>query len=224
MTILCATVTPNAVSAAEIYSSTDSTGQTRWSTQALDTSYVHVLSANSIAGLNATNGAQFPRFLYAAKVNSAKLETRRQALSSLIDDTTRRHNVDTGLVVAIIEVESSFNIQAISSKGARGLMQLMPGTAQRYGMKNIQELYDPARNLDMGVRHLKHLLNQHAGQWPLAIAAYNAGQHAVAKHGQRIPRYHETMLYVPAVLSIAARYASDNTDATTPLENLKWSR
>ena len=83
-------------------------------------------------------------------------------------------------------------------------MQLLPATAKRYGMKNEQELHVPSKNIDMGVRHLKDLLNLHNGQVVLAIASYNAGQGAVSKHGQRIPSYRETMLYVPAVMAYMA--------------------
>jgi soluble lytic murein transglycosylase-like protein len=82
-------------------------------------------------------------------------------------------------------------------------MQLMPATAARYG---VTDPGDPAQNIDAGVRHLKDLLNvQHQGNVALALAAYNAGQGAVARHGGRIPPYRETMLYVPAVLAAAAR-------------------
>jgi soluble lytic murein transglycosylase-like protein len=114
------------------------------------------------------------------------------------------------LVEALVAVESNFNTHAISPKGARGLMQLMPTTAKRYGMKHEQELHNPAKNIDMGVRHLKDLLNLHNGQVSLAIASYNAGQGAVSKYGQRIPQYRETMIYVPAVLAYMARSADSN--------------
>ena len=91
-------------------------------------------------------------------------------------------------------------------------MQLMPTTAKRYGMKNEQELHVPSKNIDIGVRHLKDLLELHRGQVPLAIASYNAGQGAVAKHGQRIPQYRETMIYVPAVLAYMARSSGADQD------------
>ena len=81
-------------------------------------------------------------------------------------------------------------------------------------MTQVSELHDPARNIDMGVRHLKDLLNQNSGQWALVMASYNAGQHAVTKYGQRIPNYNETMLYVPAVLAKAANFTK-----STPASN-----
>jgi soluble lytic murein transglycosylase-like protein len=187
-------------SAADIYASVSADGTTRWATQALDDSYKKVMAEPApVLPLN----SRPPSSLYPAKQNPA-LQARRTALASLIEQTAARHGIDAQMLMALVEVESAFNTQAISPKGARGLMQLMPATALRYGMRQVRELHDPARNLDMGARHLKDLLALHDGQWALVMASYNAGHGAVAKHGQRIPRYTETMLYVPAVLSKAA--------------------
>lgn len=143
------------------------------------------------------------------------METRRRSLYPLIESAARRHGVNTEMVMALIEVESGFNTHAVSPKGARGLMQLLPATAVRYGLRDVSELHDPARNIDIGIRHLKDLLIHHDGQWTLAMASYNAGQQAVAKHGQRIPGYTETMLYVPAVLAKAARFTSEASAGTS---------
>ncbi len=123
-------------------------------------------------------------------------------LTPLIEHYARVHNVTPELVAAVVGVESGYNARALSPKGAVGAMQLMPATAARYGVTNPE---DPAQNIDAGVRHLKDLLNEHHGNVALALAAYNAGQGAVARHGGRIPPYRETMLYVPAVLAAAAR-------------------
>jgi soluble lytic murein transglycosylase-like protein len=112
-------------------------------------------------------------------------------------------------VLSLIDVESRFDPQAISPKGARGLMQLLPATAARYGMHALTELHDPQRNIDLGVRHLKDLLQSNQDNWALALAAYNAGNGAVQR-GQRIPAYRETMLYVPAVL-VRAHLTSQTT-------------
>jgi soluble lytic murein transglycosylase-like protein len=197
-----AMLTPLA-NAADIFASTDADGQTKWSTQALDDSYRKTLSfqSNTTPALTAKPSAK-------PTSQQTILHQRSLQIRPLVDTIANLHNVDSDLVMALIEIESGFNPHAISPKGARGLMQLMPATASRYGMRDTKELLDPARNLDIGVRHLKDLLVAHNGQWALAMASYNAGQHAVAKHGQRIPRYNETMLYVPAVLSAAARQAS----------------
>ena len=120
----------------------------------------------------------------------------------MIEHYARLHNVPQDLVAALVGVESGFNTRAVSPKGAAGAMQLMPATAARYGVTNPE---DPAQNIDAGVRHLKDLLVLHQGNVALALASYNAGQGAVARHGSRIPPYRETMLYVPAVLAAAAR-------------------
>lgn len=108
------------------------------------------------------------------------------------------------MVEAVVAVESSLNPAAVSPKGAQGAMQLMPATAARYGLNGPGAWRDPERNIDAGVRHLKDLLSQHGGNVALALAAYNAGAGAVARHQGRIPPYRETMLYVPAVLAKSA--------------------
>ncbi|MEF8697733.1 MAG: lytic transglycosylase domain-containing protein [Candidatus Accumulibacter sp. UW20] len=130
-----------------------------------------------------------------------ELPGKRQ-LRPLIEHYARLHQVEPELVAAVVGVESGYNPRALSPRGAAGAMQLMPATAAHYG---VTDRHDPAQNIEAGVRHLKYLLDQHQGNVPLALAAYNAGQGAVARHGGRIPPYRETLLYVPAVLSAAAR-------------------
>ena len=104
-----------------------------------------------------------------------------------------RHGVDPLLLYSVMHQESSFKSRAISPKGARGLMQLMPGTAARYGVTNI---FDPRQNIEGGARYLKFLLNHFNGDLKLALAGYNAGEGAVEKYGWRIPPYSETQEYV----------------------------
>src|SRR4030095_1407564 len=94
---------------------------------------------------------------------------------------------------AIMHQESSFKRSAISPKGARGLMQLMPGTAFRFGVRNI---FDPRQNIEGGARYMRFLLDQFDGDIPLALAGYNAGEGAVMKYGYTIPPYAETREYV----------------------------
>jgi soluble lytic murein transglycosylase-like protein len=115
-----------------------------------------------------------------------------------IDAIARRHGVDPLLVRAVIRVESNFDPRAVSPKGAAGLMQLMPETAMRYGVDNR---FDPAQNVDGGVRYLRDLMAMFDGNLSLALAAYNAGEGAVLKHGRRIPPYPETQQYVVWVRS-----------------------
>lgn len=189
---------------AEIYVSTNVNGLQKWSTQAIDATYIK-------SSIVEEQPFQMTKSLTANVLGAKPIDikkkitdTSRIELLRTIHQISNKYGVDQELIQALIAVESSFNTLAISPKGARGLMQLMPATAKRYGMKNEQELHVPSKNIDMGVRHLKDLLNLHNGQVILAIAAYNAGQGAVSKHGQRIPSYRETMLYVPAVMAYMA--------------------
>jgi soluble lytic murein transglycosylase len=104
--------------------------------------------------------------------------------------------VDPTLVKAIVKAESDFDSMAVSRAGAKGLMQLMPETARRMGVKDI---YDPEENVDGGTRYLSSLLRLFDGRVPMAVAAYNAGESAVLKYGD-IPPYSETQRYVKKVL------------------------
>jgi hypothetical protein len=114
----------------------------------------------------------------------------------IIERAATRHDVDARIVRAVIQVESAFQPRARSSKGAMGLMQLMPKTARQYQARNP---YDPASNIDAGTKYLKQLLNEF--ELPLALAAYNAGEGAVRRFGG-IPPYAETQAYVSKVLGL----------------------
>jgi soluble lytic murein transglycosylase len=116
----------------------------------------------------------------------------------LIHATAMRHGVHPDLVTAVIAVESNFNPRAVSVKGAQGLMQLMPDTARRFG---VRDPFDPADNLLGGVRYLRHLLDLFEGDLRLALAAYNAGETIVAQL-RGIPPYRETRGYVTKVLRL----------------------
>jgi hypothetical protein len=117
----------------------------------------------------------------------------------LITATAEKHGVDAHLVHALIQVESAYHPRALSPKGARGLMQLLPSTGRQYG---ALDLFDPKVNLDAGVRHLKSLLKRF--DLPLALAAYNAGEGAVSRFGG-IPPFKETRNYVSRILKILGR-------------------
>ena len=128
----------------------------------------------------------------------AKQRNRRSAYDAAIERYSDQYNVDPILVRAVIQVESNFNAQCVSNKGARGLMQLMPETARRYGVRSI---FDPDENIRGGVAYLADLLEMFAFDLPRVLAAYNAGEGAVTRHGG-IPPYNETMKYVKRALTV----------------------
>lgn len=115
--------------------------------------------------------------------------------------------VDPALIHAVISVESGYNASARSSAGAVGLMQLMPGTAKRYGVKNR---LDPEQNIYGGARYLRDLQVLFDDNLQLVLAAYNAGEQAVLKYGRRIPPYRETSAYVPKVLQLYRKHRAAN--------------
>ena len=121
---------------------------------------------------------------------------RRAALWPAVEETARSHGLDPRLVDLVIRMESGYNPRAVSPKGARGVMQLMPATASMYGVAN---LFDPVQNIRAGVRYLKDLFQRFNSDVSLALAAYNAGPEAVEKHGG-VPPYDETRSYVRAIL------------------------
>jgi soluble lytic murein transglycosylase-like protein len=123
---------------------------------------------------------------------------RESIYSELIEAAAQAHGVDPMLVQALIQVESNYKPRAKSNKGAMGLMQLMPATAREYKVRNA---YDPKSNIDAGVRRLKSLIDKWGGL-ELALAAYNAGEGAVARF-KGIPPYRETRNYVSRILAIA---------------------
>jgi hypothetical protein len=125
--------------------------------------------------------------------------------STLIETASRTHGVDPNLVHAVITAESGYNARALSRAGAQGLMQLMPDTARRYGVQNS---WDPADNINGGVKYLKDLLEMFEGNLELAVAAYNAGENAVIRYGRKIPPYAETVHYVPKVLGFYRNFQS----------------
>ena len=121
---------------------------------------------------------------------------------SLIQESSRKHNVDFALVKAIIKAESGFNPLAVSRKGAKGLMQLMPETAQRM---NVADIFNPGENIDGGVRYFRHLLSLFDNDLRLSLAAYNAGENVVSEF-RTIPPYRETIDYVRKVLNYYQSY------------------
>ena len=123
--------------------------------------------------------------------------SRPSEYDNLISNAAENHSLDPRLVKSVMLVESGFNASAVSHKGARGLMQLMPATAQRHGVKNV---HDPAQNIAGGTKYLSHLLELFDGNLEKSLAAYNAGEGAVARYGG-IPPYDETRDYVRKALT-----------------------
>lgn len=122
---------------------------------------------------------------------------------SLIHQAASRHNVDAALVKAVIHTESYFNPHATSHKGASGLMQLMPQTAEKLG---VTDLYNPRQNINGGTKYLSQLMKRYSNSLSLVLAAYNAGENAVARY-RGIPPYKETQNYVKKVLSYRNFYS-----------------
>jgi len=135
-------------------------------------------------------------------------------ISQLVEQTASRFQVDPDLVHAIVRVESGYDPKAVSSKGAMGLMQLVPATAQRFGVANP---FDPKQNLEGGVNYLRHLLDMFGGDLNLSLAAYNAGEHSVQRSGG-IPAIPETQDYVRKVTSIYQTGDAPASAKTTPKE------
>lgn len=129
--------------------------------------------------------------------------TAKAGYDQVVDEVSRTYGLESALLHAVISVESRYNPKAVSNKGAAGLMQLMPQTAKRYG---VIDAFDPRQNLNGGAHYLRDLLRLFDNNVSLALAAYNAGEHAVMKHGNRIPPYRETLAYVPQVLDFYQRY------------------
>ena len=123
---------------------------------------------------------------------------RRSKYDQFIEHYANKYGIDPTLVRAVIQVESNFNPHCVSSKGARGLMQLMPATARRFGVKNI---HDPEQNIHGGVRYLAYLMRLFNEDLPRVLAGYNAGENAVLKYGG-IPPYDETSTYVVRAMTV----------------------
>lgn len=133
----------------------------------------------------------------------------------MIKKASQKYGVDYALVKAVIKAESNFNHQAVSPAGARGLMQLMPKTAASL---KVDDSFHPSKNIDGGVRYLKYLLALFKGNTTLALAAYNAGEGAVARYKNTVPPYKETQEYIQRVFKYFHQYSSaaKNDETGTP--------
>src|SRR5208337_2101671 len=167
-----------------------------------------IFFSNSSSGANSTivikeiklprksNNERNPVYARPQKVANFSSSRNMETFHSTVDEKAKLHNIDPQLVKAVIRAESNWNPDAISRKGALGLMQLMPSTAALLGVANP---FDPEENIDGGVRYLKHMLERFNGNLTLALAAYNAGPKMVEKNGM-VPSIPETVAYVKRVL------------------------
>lgn len=142
------------------------------------------------------------KIMMSAGISLGTFTTGDAKIDSYIVDSSIRYNIDPLLIYSQMHQESSFKIKATSNKGASGLMQLMPGTARRFG---VTQIYNPQQNIEAGVKYMRWLIDLFNGDVNLALAGYNAGEGAVMKYGWQIPPYRETQEYVRR---ISTRYAT----------------
>lgn len=202
---------------ADIWGYVDARGTGHFSSLQLDERYELVFRSG-------TSGADLKKVAGVGKISALKgrgglksqsrlltyfeISPSYKAVRHLIRAASVTHGIDYELLQAVIATESGFNPQAVSPKGAIGLMQLIPPTAARYGVKDDkyslaeEKLTDPEINIRAGSRYLNHLITLFPGQIELAIAAYNAGEGAVKRAGNKIPNYPETQNYVRTVMEL----------------------
>jgi len=138
----------------------------------------------------------------AVRTTSPAAADRVRMYEGIITEHAQLNDVRPDLVRAVVQVESAYNPRARSPKGAAGLMQLMPATAERFGVKNV---FSPEENIRAGVAYLRQLLNRFRDNEELALAAYNAGPEAVDKYGEKVPPYKETKNYVARINGMTVR-------------------
>ncbi|HYK25102.1 MAG TPA: lytic transglycosylase domain-containing protein [Steroidobacteraceae bacterium] len=178
-----------AAAQADIYAFTDAAGVVHVSNVPTDSRYELVLRAGPEAGsVKSAPGGRHVRSL--SDINR---------FDGAIAGAARAARLDPALLRAVIAVESGFDAHAVSARGAKGLMQLEPGTARRYG---VSDVFDPSENIRAGAAYLRDLLARFDSNLELALAAYNAGEDAVERHGRRVPGFEETRQYVPKVLGL----------------------
>jgi len=142
------------------------------------------------------------------RLSSIDFIRNKKKFTPTVDYVAKRYNLPNSLVHAVITAESSYNPAAVSRAGAVGLMQLMPETAKRYGVK---DRLNPYENIHGGTHYLRDLLIMFENDLSLALAAYNAGENAVKKYGNKIPPYQETRNYVNKVIKYYKQYQNTNT-------------
>ena len=195
-TSLLICLTAPVIGRADIYAFTDRAGVTHYTNVPTDSRYSLMLAEPSQPAV--------------ANAPAVDWRTRAAAYSDLIDEAAHHAKVSPALLCAVIAVESAFDPRAVSPKGAQGLMQLLPDTARRYG---VRKPFDPRDNLRGGASYIADLLKRYGNDLELALAAYNAGADAVDRHGRTVPPFPETRAYVPAVLRFYRRFLADRPAA-----------
>jgi soluble lytic murein transglycosylase-like protein len=175
---------------ADIYAFTDPNGVTHFSNVPSDARFKLLIGTPSETPAAAAPGKAIDWL------------ARSSQYDLVIAGAAKANTLQAALVRAVIVVESGFNPRAVSKRGAVGLMQLLPATARRYGVK---DLYDPEQNIRAGTHYLSDLLARFDSNVELALAAYNAGEEAVERYGRRIPPFAETLNYVPSVMRVYQR-------------------
>jgi soluble lytic murein transglycosylase-like protein len=171
---------------ADIFVFTDEFGTTHYTNVPTDARYAFLLAA--------------PQDRISAHARVDELVLRKaERYAQLIEGAARANSIEPALVRAVMVAESGCDPQALSRRGARGLMQLMPATARQYGVRNA---FDPEQNIKAGSQYLRDLIQRYQNDLELVLAAYNAGPAAVDGHGGRIPPLKETLDYVPRVMEI----------------------
>ncbi|AMM23290.1 lytic transglycosylase domain-containing protein [Variovorax sp. PAMC 28711] len=204
------------VHAADIYGYVDERGTAHFAAEKLDARYQLFFRGGQ--SFDTAEGLGRPGAPVAGKVPPAsqtlvalfEASPSYKTVKAALREAAQRHAIDYELLQALVAAESGFDAQAVSPKGAIGLMQLMPATAQRYGVQADKKatiekkLFDPRVNIAAGTRYLRDLIALFQGDLELAVAAYNAGEGAVQRAGNKIPNYKETQNYVKTVLQLYA--------------------
>jgi hypothetical protein len=198
---------------ADVWGYVDDAGRPHVATEKLDDRYQLFFRGKSSADMPPPAGpATDADFMQTAIYQRVAYHPNVKRFEPLITRYARQNEVDVALVKAVIAAESAYEPEAVSPKGALGLMQVIPATAERYGVAGdrtrtvAQKLFDPATNLSVGTRYLRDLLAMFAGDVALALAAYNSGENTVLRYDRQVPPYPETQEYVKLVQQFQAFY------------------
>ncbi|WP_240538472.1 lytic transglycosylase domain-containing protein [Rhodoferax sp. PAMC 29310] len=198
---------------ADVWAYVDAKGMAHFAAERLDDRYELYAQGNAVVDTAALGESTAPSAESTSPAMSKVLVffdifPAYKAVKHHLQEAAAAHEIDYELLQAIIATESGFDAGAVSPRGATGLMQLMPATASRFGVKDdkkrsvAQKLTNPGVNIETGSRYLHYLLNLFPGQVELALAAYNAGEGAVQRAGNQIPSYKETQRYVKTVMAL----------------------